>query len=153
MCNADFNGSPQSGNGSWARTVIKSRLLHGPALPTRDIRAGGFLVERPFSLVSQRSMGGSTNRVRLTPGEKEMRKYDPLHKYLRRKSAPELEMSFAEIERVLGAMLPNSAVRSQWWANEASEASMHVQRRAWRDAGYDAFLIAGAERVRFKRRL
>ena len=81
-----------------------------------------------------------------------MGKYDPLYKYLRRKSAPEIEMSFPQIERVLGAMLPNSAARPQWWANETDTTSAHVQRRAWRDAGYDAFLIADAERVRFKRR-
>ena len=81
-----------------------------------------------------------------------MGKYDPLHRYLRRKGKPEIEMSFAEIERVLGAMLPNSAARPQWWANESNATSAQVQRRAWHDAGYDAFLIAGAERVRFKRR-
>ena len=81
-----------------------------------------------------------------------MGKYDPLHIYLRRKSAPEIEMSFAEIERVLGAMLPNSAALPQWWANGADATSMPIQRRAWHDAGYDAFLVAGAERVRFKRR-
>ena len=80
-----------------------------------------------------------------------MGKYDPLHKYLRQKSAPEIEMSFAEIERVLGAMLPNCAARPQWWANETNATSAHVQLRAWGDAGYDALLIAGAERVRFKR--
>lgn len=27
----------------------------------------------------------------------------------------------------------------------------HVQRNAWREAGYDAFPIAGRDRVRFKR--
>ena len=61
-------------------------------------------------------------------------------------------MSFRDIENVIGAMLPNSASRPQWWANEISPDSRYVQNRAWRDAGYDAFLIAGTDRVHFKRR-
>jgi hypothetical protein len=62
-----------------------------------------------------------------------------------------LEMSFREIERVIGAMLPNSAQRPQWWANERRETT-HVQCRAWLDEGYEAFPVSGADRVRFKRR-
>ena len=49
-------------------------------------------------------------------------------------------------------MLPNSAQRPQWWANEVSPDSRHVQSRAWRNAGYDASLLT-AERVRFTRRM
>ena len=82
-----------------------------------------------------------------------MRKYDPLQRHLERQKVSELQMSFAEIERCLGAMLPNSSARPQWWANAVHPIHQHVQQRAWRDAGYDAFLIAGADRVRFKRRL
>lgn len=81
-----------------------------------------------------------------------MAKYDPLHGHLRRQKVAEFDMTFAEIERVLGAMLPNSAARPQWWANVVEAHTAHVQRRAWRDAGYDAFLIVGADRVRFRRR-
>lgn len=81
-----------------------------------------------------------------------MAKYDPLHTYLRRKSIRELELSFVEIERILGAMLPNSAAQPQWWANETCADKRHVQSRAWRTAGYDALLISGADRVRFTRR-
>jgi hypothetical protein len=80
-----------------------------------------------------------------------MAKYDPLCGHLRRQRQDEFELSFAEIERVLGAMLPKSAARQQWWANVADPDTSHVQRNAWRDAGYDAFLIAGKDRVRFKR--
>jgi hypothetical protein len=60
-------------------------------------------------------------------------------------------MSFAEIERVLGAMLPKSADRAQWWANVSDPKTSHVQREAWRSAGYDAFLIVGRDRVRFRK--
>jgi len=80
-----------------------------------------------------------------------MGKYDPLRDYLRKKKTDELELSFVEIERKLGYMLPNSASLPQWWANTTEHNSRHVQCKAWGDAGYDAFLIAGAERVRFKR--
>ena len=80
-----------------------------------------------------------------------MAKYDPLEAYLRRRAGAELELSFADIERIVGAMLPNSASRPQWWANETDPASSHVQCRAWRHAGYDAFLLPG-ERVLFSRR-
>jgi len=81
-----------------------------------------------------------------------MGKYDPLFGHLRRQQASEFEMSFAEIERVLGAHLPNSANLPQWWANVTDASTTHVQRRAWGAAGYDAFLIAGRDRVRFRRR-
>ena len=80
-----------------------------------------------------------------------MAKYDPLRGHLRRSKASVLEMSFADIERVVGAMLPNSAAFPQWWENESS-ARGHVQCRAWRDAGYDAFLLKGKDRVVFQRR-
>lgn len=80
-----------------------------------------------------------------------MPKYDPLSGHLRRQRQDELELSFAEIERILGAMLPKSATRPQWWANTTDPDTSHVQRKAWRDAGYDAFLLTGQDRVRFKR--
>ena len=70
-----------------------------------------------------------------------MPKYTPLYDYLRRKPGPEVEMSFVQIERVIGAMLPNSASRPQWWANERSPETRHVQCSAWLDAGYEAFLL------------
>jgi len=81
-----------------------------------------------------------------------MAKYDPLQSWLRRHAGAEVELGFADIERIIGGMLPNSAARPQWWANETDPESRHVQARAWRGAGYDAFLLAGEERVRFTRR-
>ena len=85
------------------------------------------------------------------PGDADVAKYDPLETYLKRRAGAELELSFADIERIVGAMLPNSASRPQWWANETDPASSHVQCRAWRDAGYNAFLLP-RERVLFTRR-
>lgn len=80
-----------------------------------------------------------------------MGKYDPLRDYLKRQKADAFELTFAEIERRLGALLPNSAALPQWWANEAAPLSTHVQCCAWRDAGFEAFLVKGADRVRFRR--
>jgi len=78
-------------------------------------------------------------------------KYDPLGAYLKRQRTEELELSFREIENLLGALLPNSAARPQWWANTTDPDNAMVQRKAWAGAAYDAFLIAGADRVRFRR--
>jgi hypothetical protein len=76
-------------------------------------------------------------------------KYDPLRDLLRQQRLREFDLTFAEIERVLGFKLPASADRPQWWANVRSQRSN--QREAWRTAGYDAFLIKGSDKVRFRR--
>ena len=81
-----------------------------------------------------------------------MAKYDRLGDYLNLRASAEVELSFADIEGVIGSRLPDSAQRPQWWANEADPQSRHVQSRAWRAAGYDAFLLSDSSRVRFQRR-
>ena len=80
-----------------------------------------------------------------------MAKYDPLHRYLRRQSAAELVLTFSEIENLLTALLPKSARRREWWANETSEATPHVQCGAWMRAGYLAFPTLETERVVFRK--
>jgi hypothetical protein len=60
-------------------------------------------------------------------------------------------MSFRDIERVLGALLPKSCRRPEWWGNERGPASRHVQCQAWLRAGYRAVATPAAERVRFER--
>ena len=80
-----------------------------------------------------------------------MGKYDPLEGYLRRQTLAEFQMSITEIERLIGAMLPASAARPQWWANEQGPRRTHVQCEAWLNAGFNAFLMNGKERVRFVR--
>lgn len=80
-----------------------------------------------------------------------MAKYDPLHRHLKRQRTSQLIMTFPEIERLLGDMLPKSARRPEWWANETAPDSRHVQCAAWLAAGYRAFLIRGEDRVRFER--
>jgi hypothetical protein len=78
-------------------------------------------------------------------------KYDPLGKHLRRKNPADVLMSFDDIERVIGAMLPKSAELAAWWGNEKSRDTRHVQCRAWLDAGYEATLMPGGDKVRFSR--
>jgi len=77
-----------------------------------------------------------------------MGKYDGLRRYLRRKRQPEMELSFNDIERMIGALLPKAARERQWWTGEPDAA---VQRIAWRAAGYEAALM-GQDRVVFRRR-
>lgn len=80
-----------------------------------------------------------------------MAKYDPFGAYLSLRRDEEFEISFEEVERILGDALPLSASRPQWWANETDPDSSHVQSRSWRNAGYDAFLLPRG-RVLFGRR-
>lgn len=79
------------------------------------------------------------------------RKYDPLCTYLSTQVLSELTLTFDEIERIIGAPLPKSADTPQWWANVTDPATSHVQRHAWREAGYDAFLLAGSRKAKFRR--
>jgi hypothetical protein len=81
-----------------------------------------------------------------------MAKYDPLRLHLRRRKTATYEMTFGDVERVIAALLPKRATYPEWWANETSPETRHVQCKAWLDAGYNAFLVKGAEKVRFERR-
>jgi hypothetical protein len=71
-----------------------------------------------------------------------MAKYDLLRDHLMRQTHREFDLTFRQIEDIIGTSLPRSADRRQWWANLRG-TSTHVQREAWRAAGYDAFLIKG----------
>lgn len=75
-----------------------------------------------------------------------MGKYDPLAAHLRRRGAEEIELSFTDIERRLGALLPKAAQAHAWWTGDS------VQVRAWSAVGYAAELV-GPERVCFRRRI
>jgi hypothetical protein len=46
-------------------------------------------------------------------------KYDPLRDYFRTQARSDMTLSFREIEKIIGAPLPNNALRARWWANEA----------------------------------
>ncbi|MHB8463356.1 MAG: DUF7662 domain-containing protein [Acidimicrobiales bacterium] len=73
-----------------------------------------------------------SNGLRPSPGRTS--RYDPLRQHLAERSEPVVRLTFAEIERILGAELPKSARQYRpWWANE--QAGTHVHARAWLDAG------------------
>lgn len=76
--------------------------------------------------------------------------YQPLKEHLQRASEPVVEMTYDEIEKVLGRDLPPSAngdyIR-HWWANTMS----HSQARAWLEAGRRAQVKVREKRVAFTR--
>jgi len=76
-----------------------------------------------------------------------MSKYEPLGRFLRRQRTDQVNLTFGEIERLLGAFLPKASRSDDWWTNGPSP---HVS--AWRSAGFEACPQARAEQVRFQRR-
>lgn len=80
-----------------------------------------------------------------------MAKYEPLARFLRRQKAPEVELTFVEIERIVGALLPRAAMQADWWDGDAAGASQ-PQQVAFAGAGFVARASPREERVRFVRR-
>ncbi len=72
-------------------------------------------------------------------------KYYPLYQYLvEREKESSIELSFDEVETILGESLPASARRSRsWWANARS--TNRVQAAAWMEAGYRVTTVDLAE--------
>lgn len=63
-----------------------------------------------------------------------MGKYEPLSEFLRKQSSKEVRMSFAQIERIIGAKLPPKAQHHRaWWSNNPTN---NVMTKAWLDAGF-----------------
>lgn len=63
-------------------------------------------------------------------------KYQLLTIYLRAQRGSQIRMSFAEIERVIGAKLPLSAAAHRaWWSNNPSN---NVMTKAWLEAGFES---------------
>ena len=78
-----------------------------------------------------------------------MGKYDPLKSFLSGQAADRAPISFAEIERLVGAPLPNSKRHPAWWSNTPSNNPM---TRAWLAAGYETEQVdTAAQRLRFRR--
>lgn len=74
-----------------------------------------------------------------------MKKYSALSRYLSEVPADTAELTFAQIEEIIGASLPSSASRHHaWWANEKS--GTHSWSHLWRAAGWLR------EKVDFERR-
>jgi hypothetical protein len=61
-------------------------------------------------------------------------KYEPLTEFLKKQSAREVRMSFAQVERVIGEKLPASAQHHRaWWSNNPNNS---VMTKAWLEAGF-----------------
>ena len=81
-----------------------------------------------------------------------MNDYDALREYLTRETRPELVLSFAEIEEIIGAALPRAAPRASWWDSLRSPQEKMPQREACLAAGYVATRLPDGKGVRFRRR-
>lgn len=65
-----------------------------------------------------------------------MGKYEPLTVFLQKQRVDHVEMSFAEIERVVGFKLPRSSQKHRaWWSNSPSNS---VMTAAWLAAGFES---------------
>jgi hypothetical protein len=79
-------------------------------------------------------------------------KYEPLHRYLTGVTGNEHEMSFAEIENILGFSLPASARKYIAWWDNPTDGKTHPYTYAWLDAGWKrGSLDLKGERVTFVR--
>jgi len=79
-----------------------------------------------------------------------MSKYEPLRDYLLKNGSERVAMTFAEIERVLGAKLPSSsATHRAWWSNNPAN---NVMTKEWLAAGYETEQVdIGGEKLVFRR--
>lgn len=78
-----------------------------------------------------------------------MGKYEPLTSYLADRETAEVPLTFAEIERIIGAPLPPSKQYPAWWSNNPSN---NVMTRAWLQAGFQTERVDVArERLVFRR--
>jgi hypothetical protein len=65
-----------------------------------------------------------------------MGKYEPLGAFLRDQHAPEVALTFSQIERITGVKLPPKAQHHRaWWSNNPSN---NVMTRVWLEAGYES---------------
>lgn len=81
-----------------------------------------------------------------------MSKYAALQHFLKNTPASQVPMTFAEIEKVIGAPLPASSRKHRaWWSNNPTN---NVMTYAWLEAGFEsADVDIASERLIFRRRL
>jgi hypothetical protein len=63
---------------------------------------------------------------------RDVSKYDPLRTWLATAPRP-VEISFDQIDKMIGGLPPSAHLYSAWWANE--RVGQHVQARAWMESG------------------
>jgi hypothetical protein len=77
-----------------------------------------------------------------------MSKYSALRRQLEREAGPRVEMTFDEVDSIVGGLPASARRRSAWWSNERE--GRHVQAHAWLDADWSVDNVnLTAERVRF----
>jgi hypothetical protein len=77
-----------------------------------------------------------------------MAKYDALFRYLCTAGDGPVEMTFDEIEHLVGALPAAATTRREWWSNDHTARAAHS--RAWLDAGRQVDEVDRANRrVRF----
>lgn len=85
-----------------------------------------------------------------------MGKYDALGVFLRRwkfrNDAEGVELSFNQIESLIGGLLPRGAAAPEWWCINGHADRSTPHRRVWLEAGFDAIAEPKAEKVYFRRR-
>ena len=65
-----------------------------------------------------------------------MGKYEPLGAFLRGQRAPEVLLTFNQIEKITGVKLPPKAQHHRaWWSNNAAN---NVMTKVWLDAGFES---------------
>jgi hypothetical protein len=75
-------------------------------------------------------------------------KYDPLFERLCRSADGPVEMTFEEIEGLVGKLPAAATAHASWWANESTPR--HTQATAWLNAGREVEQVDRARRrVRF----
>jgi len=78
-------------------------------------------------------------------------KYDPLIDRLRSEVAHEVELTFDEIDALLGDKLPPTALEyPAWWANSLTDPT-HSWARRWTSAGWRARVDLANRSVTFER--
>ncbi len=119
------------------------------------------VVLRPdFAVARSASIGAAdTRRLGVVNEDKPAYSTAPASKYMPLQmhligvlhSENDLQLSFAEIEQIIGDRLPPSAYsHREWWSNHAGS---HVQARAWLEAGWEVDGVdQGAQTVRFRRK-
>jgi hypothetical protein len=78
--------------------------------------------------------------------------YKPLGEYLQRRYADRIVLTFDQIESLLGFTLPQAALASDTWWQEASSATKSPQSTSWIDAGRTATVNLMGRSVLFERR-
>lgn len=75
-------------------------------------------------------------------------RYRPLHDFLATRSEQVVELTFAEVDRLLGGLPRSAYAHRPWWANHRNSP----QARAWLDAGRQVSIDWAARIVRFLER-